>query len=436
METRKQELQAEYDENLKRLKPGYPSMEKLQEQIDDIEQKLSDAFQAILASAGKSAVAYAKQEAKLRARVADIKEKVLSLQDQNTDYQTLKRDVSANRQLYEVLLQRMKEVDLIAGISTNNIAVIDKAEVPRYPYKPNLSRNLKIALMLGLFGGCLIAFVFEKFDDTLKTGEELEKHLGLPLLGVTPDISREEALGEEEIALLTYRVPNSILAEAYRSIRTGLFFSTHDGTPKILHFTSSGPVEGKTTSAIGVATAFVQAGNVVLLIDGDMRNPSLHRLFGLTHNQPGLSSYLTGDRKPYEVTYSTEIEKVFVIPAGPSPANPVELLSGSKMLELLNIALDRFDYIIIDSPPVVGLADALVLSNLAHATVFIAASGNLRRSIVDGSIKRLRSARATLVGTILTRMDRETRYGYYSYSYNYDYSYGTKTPRALDNPSV
>ncbi|VFM95895.1 MAG: capsular exopolysaccharide family [Candidatus Kentron sp. G] len=435
LKTRKQELQAEYDKNLRILKPGYPKMGQLRQQIADIGREISDESQNILESVEKDLMAYTAQEAGFRARVAEIKEEMLSLQDRSTDYRTLKREVETNHQLYERLLQRMKEIDVIAGVGSNNISVVDPAEIPARPYKPSLSRNLTLALAFGFLGGGLLAFLFEKLDDTLKTGEELEKHLGLPLLGVILDVSREEALDGEEVALLMHRAPNSTLAEAYRSIRTGLLFSTPNGAPKILHFTSSVPIEGKTTSSVSVATAFVQAGKVVLLVDADLRNPSLHKIFEISHDEHGLSSYLTGDLKPQEITYSSEIEQLFVIPAGPSPPNPVELLSSSKMLSLLNVAIERFDYIIVDGPPVVGLADALVLSNLAHATVFVVASGVPRLSVVDGSIKRLRSAKATLIGGVLTKVDHDSsRYSYYGYSYSY--SYGTKTVQALDKPSV
>lgn len=424
LKARKQELENEYEENLKVFKPGYPKMQQLQQQIAEVNQEIAQEAAAIQSATKNRYAAKVAQEAKLQARIAGIKEEILALQDRSTDYQTLKREVETNRELYDGLLQRMKEIGVVAGISTNNISIVDPARVPQKRYKPSLPKNLAIALALGLFGGILLAFLFETLDDTVKTGEELEKHLGLPLLGIVPDASRAGNYDAEEIPTLAHTAPNSALAEAYRSLRTALIFSTPEGAPKILHFTSSGPGEGKTTSAVSVAVAFAQTGGNVLLIDADLRNPSLQQVFELP-NTAGLTNYLTGDMKPSDITLPTAVPQLFVMPSGPLPPNPVELLGGPKMMDLLAIASQRFDFVVLDSPPVLGLADALVLASMANATVFCAAAGSSRLSAVDGSVKRLRGARAHLLGGLLTKFGQAgTGYGY-DYHYSYHYQYGT-----------
>ena len=427
LKARKQELESAYEENLKIYKPGYPKMQQLQRQIAEVTQEIAQESAAILSATRNRYEAKIAQEAKLQARIAGIKEEILAMQDRSTDYQTLKREVDTNRELYDGLLQRMKEIGVVAGIGTNNISIVDPARVPRGRYKPSLPKNLAIALALGLFGGVLLAFLFETLDDTLKNGEEFEKHLGMPVLGVVPDATRTGNYDPEEIPTLAHTAPGSALAEAYRSLRTALIFSTPEGAPKILHFTSSGPGEGKTTTAVSVAVAFAQTGGNVLLIDGDLRNPSLQQVFELP-NVAGLTNYLTGDMKPSDITLPTAVPNLFVMPSGPLPPNPVELLGGPKMMDLMAVAAQRFDFVILDSPPVLGLADALVLAKMANATVFCAAAGSSRLSAVDGSVKRLRGARAHVLGGLLTKFGQGgTGYGY-DYHYSYHYEYGDRQP--------
>ena len=234
-----------------------------------------------------------------------------------------------------------------------------------------------------------------------------------------------EEQGDQGLALLTHRDPKSPLAEAYRSLRTSLIFSTSEGAPRVLQLTSATPSEGKTTSAVSVATAFAQTGSTVLIIDCDLRNPSLHQAF-VVPNTEGLSNYLVGDITPADIAKPTQVTRLFMIPSGPLPPNPVELLSSAKMVDLLSAAQERFDYVILDSPPVIGLADALVIANLAQATVFVVAAGSTRIGPMEGSAKRLRAANAKLIGALLVKVGQTGRgYGYgYGYDYHYSYSYG------------
>lgn len=416
-------LESEYEENLKIYKPAYPKMVQLKSNIDELNEEIESEVSNIQNAVKSDYKAAVREEAMLKSNISDLKKQILEMQAGSTEFQVLKRDVDTNRELYDGLLQRMKEVDVTAGIGTNNISVVDPAEVPKSAYKPNMKKNLMLAVVLGLFGGIGLAFLFEHLDDTIKSGVDLEKLTGLAVLGIIPEINRQQD-GVESVALMTQDEPTSNLAEAYRSVRTALTLSTASGSPKVLHLTSSGPGEGKTTSALAMAIAYTQAGSNVLLIDADLRNPSLHKEMGLS-NEVGLTNYLVADYKPSQVVQQTGVANLWVLPTGPIPPNPAELLSSGKMVDFVTTAAKKFDMVIIDSPPVLGLADALVLANMSQATVLVVDAGVTRNGSIEGSMQRLKRARSNIIGTLLVKYGQgSSGYGYdYHYNYNY-YGYG------------
>ncbi|MCU0807224.1 MAG: polysaccharide biosynthesis tyrosine autokinase, partial [Candidatus Contendobacter sp.] len=296
--------------------------------------------------------------------------------------------------------------------------------VPGWPYKPNLRLNALLALVLGLLGGVGLAFLFEHLDDTFRRPEELEKLLGLPVLGVIPK-TRQERGDSRPMALVGHDDPRSAFAEAYRSVRTALQFSTASGVPRLLTVTSAMSGEGKTTTALSLAIQFAQAGKRILLIEADLRKPSLHRVLNLD-NQVGLTTYLAGGgAQPVDIAKPTHIPNLFAIPSGPLPPNPAELLSSARMVELLGLAAGKFDQVIVDSPPLLGLADALIIGNLCEGTLLTVEMGSTPRGYALGALKRLRGARVHVLGAILTKLEaRAGAYGYYrSYYYYYHTGY-------------
>lgn len=427
------ELTAQYQEQLKVFKPAYPKMQRLQQQINEVQRNLDQELKTIGSGTRVVYEAKGREEAKLLASINAVKAEILNLQDRSTDYQTLKRDVDTNRQLFDGLLQRMKEIGVVAGIGTNNISVIDPAEVPRSPFKPSLKKNLLIALALGLFGGIALAFLFETLDDTIKSSEELERRLDAPILGMVPWVTTNRDRQAKPIGMLVYDDPKSELAEAYRSLRTALIFATAAGAPRVLHFASPSAGEGKSTSASSTAITFAQSGSKVLLIDCDLRNPSQHKTFDLP-NTRGLTSYLIGAADAAEIAVATEVSGLFVIPSGPLPPNPVELLSTARMPELVESARTRFDFVILDGPAILGLADALILANLARATVLVVESASTRIGALDGAAKRLRLANANILGAALVK--HRISAGGYGYDYHYTYSYGGNERARLTGGSV
>jgi capsular exopolysaccharide synthesis family protein len=382
---------------------------------------------AIVREGLRAAFDGAKQKEEVLAeRVEEVGKKLLDVQSRRASVTVLQREVETNRQLYDALLQRFKDVGITASVDANNISMVDPAVVPDAPYWPNVPRWTLFAALLGLFIGVALALLFESLDDTLKRPEELERKLGVAVLGVIPKldgITVDEALEDTR----------SAFSEAYRSVRTSLQFSSENGVPRCLLVTSSGSGEGKSTTALTLARNLAQLGKRVLLIDADLRNPSLHRALGC-ENSVGLSNYLAGGIKPAAAIRPTKQLRLTFIPSGPLPPNPAELLSGPKLVSLLSLASEKFDQVIIDGPPVMGLADALILSNLASGTVLVVESGVTRVAMAKATLKRLVTARSHLLGAVLTKFDAKVAgygYGYGSdYSSYHYYSYGGGDPKA------
>ncbi|KFI22571.1 CpsD/CapB family tyrosine-protein kinase [Nitrosococcus oceani] len=324
-----------------------------------------------------------------------------------------------DREPPKVVDYQEKEVGVAGGVGLNNISVVDPAKIPLEFHTPNIPLNTLVAMLLGLFGGIGLAFLFEHLDDTLKQSEDMERVLGLSVLGLIPAISRPDKSlsGEGELALISIEDKRSAFAEAYRSVRTALQFSTPEGAPKSLLVVSANKGEGKSTTAASLAIHFAQAGQKVLLVDGDLRSPSLHRILE-TPNDTGLTHYLAGEATPVDISQPTTIPNLFLITTGPLPPDPAGLLGSAKMMSLLSTAKEKFDHVIVDSPPVLGLADALILGNLVDGTLFVVAAGHTRRAFAQGAIKRLKMGHTRLLGGILNKFDsRSHGYGYHDYYY-------------------
>ncbi len=416
LQQRRSELMAEYQDKLRLYKPAYPLMTQLKGQIDEIDKQITVEAGNIKAAIQAEYLATAEQEKLLAEQMSLMRAEVLDLQGRSIQYNIFKREVDTNRQLYDGLLQRYKEIGIAAGVTNNNIAVVDSAEGAGQ-FEPNMRKNLLLGLALGLALGIALALVFEYLDDTLKLPDDIEKKLGLAVLGLIPRI-REPMTPEKAL-----EDPRSAFSESYRSVRTALQFSTDAGVPRCLLITSASPAEGKSTTALTLAKNFAQLGKRVLIIDGDLRNPSLHRALGI-ENSSGLSNYLAGAAKATEVIRATDTPHLMFMPTGPLPPNPAELLMGPKMLSLLSIASEKFDQVIIDGPPVMGLADAPILANMATGTLLVIETGETRIAVARNALKRLMVARAHVVGALLTKFSAkhtDNSHGYGAYNY---YSYG------------
>ena len=421
LQQQKAVLQGAYQQKLQTFKPDYPDMQQLKGQIDELNRQIAQETSGVRASVQAEYSAAASQERMLMSQIASLRTQALDVDGRSIQYNILKREVDTNRELYDGLLQRFKEVGIAGDVRANNISIIDRAEVPTGRFKPNLMLNLAMGLLLGAMLGVLVAFLLEFLDDTLKTPDDIEQKLRLAVLGVIP------RLGPKENLVNVSRDSRSSFSEAYRSVRTALQFATDHGVPKALLITSAGPGEGKSTTALALARNFAELGKRVLLIEADMRDPSLHRTLGLQGHAIGLSNMLAGGATLSQSTVSVEGERFKVILAGPLPPNPAELLSGSKLVSALTIAREHYDQIIIDGPPVLGLADAPILSNVVDGTLLVVNSSKTRINAAQAALKRLLTARARVVGALLSKYDPKTAYGYgYGYQYDSYYAYGRK----------
>ena len=351
-------------------------------------------------------------EESLKKRLSELQEKGLDTQSKVHTFNNLKREVNSNQTIYQNLLERIKEVGVVSGIESNNITIIDKASVPYNKYKPKVKTNLILGTLIGFLLGLAAIFLREFMDDSIKDADELERITHLPMLGMIPE---HKGRSSGDIAQQIIKEPRSQISEAIRSLRTALSFSTQDGAPKILFFTSSEPAEGKTTIALNLATAYALAGENVLLVDADLRNPSVHSLMKIDNRQ-GLSNYLTGSIDLPSSTQQTTIGGLRVLPSGPLPPDPVELLSGRRIKELIKKASPEYDRIIIDGPPVLGLADALILGNISDATLMVVRAETTLKAPILASLKRLKQAKAHVIGTLMNQASpRGAGYSYFQY---------------------
>ncbi len=354
-------------------------------------------------------------EQALQARVNALKGQLQSEQSRSIQLNIIQRDVDTNRALYDALLQRFKEVGIAGGIGTNNISIVDRALPPPRPFKPNYPLNIAVGLFLGLLCGAGGAVLLENMEEAELQPGDVHQKLRVPLLGVTPKLQGEfdllTALGE----------PKSPLAEAYFSILTSLQFSTPHGTPKSLMLTSAQAQEGKSTTSTALAMGLVRLGARVLLIDSDMRNPSLHKVFKRSLGL-GLSNLLTGNGRLSDYIQDGGVPNLSLLMAGQIPPNPAELLSADAIVRLIDEASKRYDHIIVDGPPILGLADAPLLSRAVEATVLVIEAGKTPATRARHAIDRLFGVRTHIVGAILTKFDLKTTG--YGYGYGYEYHYG------------
>lgn len=421
-------LKSAYQENLAKYQPTHRDMVRQQEIIQAEERRVASIAERIKNSIREQYNVALRNQQQLASSVGAGKGAVLDTREKSIEYNILQREVDTNRILYDGLLQRYKEIGVAGGVGANNISVLDRAQVPTAPIRPEPMKNLLRFALLGLLIGVGVAVLLEQFDVSLKVPEEVEDRLRLPLLGTIPRVEGGEA------PVRTLADPRSALSEGYHSVRTALQFSTEEGAPSSLLVTSPRAAEGKTTSAVAIATSFARLGKRVLIIDADLRAPSLHKIFA-RENGVGLSNYLTSGADLWAGLQPTDQKNLSFLGSGPLPPNPAELFSGERMWSLLKEAADSFDMVVIDGPPIMGLADAPSLANYVEGTVLVVEAGGTNRETAKAAIRRLKLGRARLLGVLMTKFDHRKagyRYGHaygYGYGYGYGHEYGVTTPR-------
>lgn len=416
-------LESEYNPQLKIYKPDYPKMVRLREQINQIKKNIDQETKKVVTSIKKDYEAAVKRESYLKSAFEAQKREALNLNQRSIQYLILKREADTNKELYNGLLQRLKETGVSASLTASNIQLLDRAEVPKSPFKPRKRLNIVLSIIVGLLGGIGLAFFTEYLDNTIKTPEDIDKRIFLPSLGFVPHYSNnKDSLPVEYIAHGANRSP---IAEAYNSIRTFLLLSTGGKPPRVMAVTSPARDEGKTTTAINTGISFTKSDAKVVVIDADMRKPRLHRLFNLD-NSTGLSTYLSGNMEFSEnLIRTTEIPLLNIITSGPASPNPAELLSSSRFSELIQNLCQNYDFILIDTPPVLGISDSLIVSQHTDGVIMVIRSGDTPKEAALEARRMLEGVNAKILGVVLNSINQGImRYSYY-YNY-YRYYYGEK----------
>lgn len=410
-------LKAQYDNLAVVYGPNYPDLKQLGAQIARIQSDIKHLSDNIAESIKRDYQAALTKENILRQRAEEQKRLAAGLNEKTIQYRILEREVDTNKSIYESLLKRLKETEVASDIRTTNVQVVDYASTPISPYRPNIRLNMLFATLMGLMGGILLAFVFEHFDSTIKDEEEVKKRFPLPFLGAIPLADYDEI---ENLEKVVYLNPQSLISEAYRVIRTSVLYSSPDHPPKSLLVTSTQPLEGKTTTASNLALSMIQSGLRVALIDADLRKPRLHKVFLSNGNVFGLSTYLVGKMELSGVISQTDINNLDIIPSGPIPPNPAELLGSKKMKELIERLLEEYDHVIVDGPPIAGFADSRLLSSHVDGVLIVTSVGITQRQALRSSIEEVLKVRGRIIGAILNRL--ESGRGKYGYGYYYYYN--------------
>jgi Mrp family chromosome partitioning ATPase len=409
------DLSADYARMLVQFEPSYPGAVALRQQIAQLDRAIATEEGRVSGSLRQTYQSAAQREAALLARVNAAKQGVLDFRRRSIQYDIIRRDVDTNQQLYDALLQRYKEIGVSGGVGINNITVVDGAELPQTPSSPKLVLNLAIALLVGLLLGAGLAMALEQMNQGFDNPDDVGDTLDLPLLGTIPKVTSSDLITELQDR-------KSAVSEAYLSLQTTLAFATDHGVPRVLAITSSRPAEGKSVTSYAIAISLARAGRRTVLVDADMRSPSVHDILGMA-NTSGVSNFLAGDNDLMGLLRETAQPDFMALTAGPQPPSAPDLLSGERLSQLIDQLLGIFDNIVIDIPPVLGLADAPLIGNRAEAVMMVVEAHSTQKNVARVAVRRLAMSQVPLVGAVLTKLDPSRTEQ--SYGYSYDYGYGS-----------
>lgn len=408
------ELRARYHES-------QPQVQEAEAQLKELDRQLGAAGASIRNSIRNEYLAAASEESRLARAKEQLASETLTEQDRRVQLNLIARDAETQRIQLNDLLTRLNQVNAAADITLNNISMLDRAQAPTVPVSPNFKRNLLIAIAAGLALAFLVAFAREALDDTLRSPDDAESKLHLPLLGTTPYVG--------DIVMDDLRDHQGQLAEAYYSIRATIDYSSGGAVNKVLLVTSSQPSEGKTTTALALSLDFAQIGRRVLLIDADLRKPSLHRQFNLKQDR-GLIDVLMKRASFEEARVEHDVAGLHLLPLGPAPSNPVQILSSGVIGDFIASIREQYDVIILDSAPVMGLADTPMLSRMADYVVLIIEANRAHYGQAKSAVRRLQDAGANILGIVMSKFNFRDA----GYNYDYHYSYYNYRNKAAQDP--
>jgi polysaccharide biosynthesis transport protein len=442
------ELDIQYAQATTQFGSGYPKVAELSNQLKQVRDAIEAEKTKMRDALRDEYLAALQREDLLASAFNQQKQEANHLNESSIEYSVLKRDAEANRQLYQDLLQKLKEAGVSAGLRSSNIRVVDIARTPTNPIAPNVQRNLVLGLLLGLSLGIGLALVLESFDTTVRNMEELSAISTLPALGTIPlQLANNDAFRKRLAtttldiekaglpALVTYDRPKSEAAEAYRALRTSILLSSFGAPPKVILVTSAMPQEGKTTISANSALVLAQRGSRVLLVDADLRRPGLEKLFGL-RPRGGLSTLISGSDKVEDVILPLpEVPNLWILPAGPIPPQPAELLGSTVMKDHIARWRNEFDHVIIDTPPCLSVTDAVLLSPEADRVILVARAGQTTKPALRRACDLLLQVNARVMGIVLNAFNIHSAHGYYYYGGRYsNYYYHEESPE--DKPTA
>jgi capsular exopolysaccharide synthesis family protein len=415
------DLKAQLAQASSKYGDGYPKVAELHAQMTKLEAEIDAEVRNVGKRLEEEYRSSARTEDSLRARFEEQKDKAYKLNEHAVQYAVLKHDVDNGRELYDTLQLKLKMAGVTAGLSSGYISVVDRGQVPAHPILPKVPLNLAMGLMGGVIAGLIVAFWVESMDDTLSSTEELETVVSLPVLAAVPMHRLPNGKGEAEenqaapVAPLLATHPQSQAAEAIRGLRTALLLSSPDRPMKMIAVVSSLPAEGKTTISVNLGVAFAQRGESVLMIDADLRRSTMHDRFGLPYSPFGTSTVVTqGMDERAILTPLESMPNLKLMPAGPHPPNPAELLCSKRMVELLETMKQKYDRVIIDTPPILSVADSLALAHLADGVVLVVRAGEARKRAVIRARDLLFRSNSNLVGAVFNCVNLQLEHYYYT----------------------
>jgi capsular exopolysaccharide synthesis family protein len=413
----KADLESRYGEK-------HPKIDTIQHQLAAVQRDYSKELDNVLKAFDKRYQALVETESSLSKWMSHERQQALELAKLETEYRPLARDAENNNKVYGLINQRHKEINLTGMLKANNVRILDRATPPRAAASPSLSMNLSLGLAAGLLFGLVLAFAIESMDNTIKTPEAAEELIGAPLLGVVPMLSqakRHLIADAPERDLAVFKDPTSLAAEACRSIRTNMLFISAQKEFSLFSVTSPGPQDGKTTVAINLAVTMAQAGGRVLLVDTDMRKPRIHKSFGLKSDK-GISNVMAGDLQLEDAICKSEVPNLDVLPCGPMPPNPAELLHTERFRQILAQCRSSYDRVVLDSPPIAPVTDPAIIGSVTDGVVLVLRAGHTTREAAQFARRQLTDAGARILGIVINRTDRKG--SGYGYGYGYYAPYG------------
>jgi polysaccharide biosynthesis transport protein len=443
---RKTDVEEQYADASAQFGPNYPKVQHLLLEKQNLDEAYERAKKNVVSSIAADYRTGREREDLLLAALDRQKTEANEMAEKLVQYHILEHDAESNKQLYDSLQQKLKEAGITAGLRSSNIRIVDPALVPTHAARPQKSRNILLAFLVGLVGGVGLALLREYLDNTVKSPDDIERLAGLPSLAVVPEVRSLNGHGggrgragkllgdgqtpegdeeESRVEIVSFAKPKSQVSEAFRALRTSLLLSQADHPPQVILVTSALPREGKTTAAVNLAVTLAQLGDRTLILDSDLRKPGVRRVLGMSVGREiGLSSYLAGVATLDEVTFPhPQIENLVALPTGPIPPSPADLLSSHRMRDAISYLRQKYKFIVIDSPPIMAATDAVILSALTDGVLLVVRSGTTPKEAFTRTRDLLHAVKCRLLGVVLNAVDSSAPDYYYSYRY-YPYAYG------------